>query len=150
MRLRLDLAHALLLGQEAKVIAANNNSNCSAVTISSHFYFFLHSVFFFFLVGLFLVASWATWGTMYQQWSAARCFYCRIAARWHFKCNSSSDSGQQQLLEVATATYRKHYLVNVDDMTRPLNATNKQTMAAELSTSRGRGERERERECVYV
>lgn len=40
-------------------------------------------------------------------------------------------------------------MVNVDDMTRPLNATNKQTMATELS--RGREERvgkERDSVCV--
>nr|XP_017038114.1 uncharacterized protein LOC108085867 [Drosophila kikkawai] len=107
-------------GQEAKVIAANNNSNCSAVTI---FRLFCPSL----LLGckegdaLF----WALLGTMYpEQWSAEeqqqqqRSFYC--PKLWHFKCRKPTKQQQHRQWQ--------HYLVNVDDMTRPLRATNKQTI----------------------
>jgi len=65
-----------------------------------------------------------------------------IAQRWHFKC-----SQPRSTIAAPSQLHRQwqHYLANVDDMTRPLRATNKQTITR--SRTRWAGEKLRKNAC---
>lgn len=62
--------------------------------------------------------------TMVSRRAAAAAAEFLLPKLWHFKCRKPTKQQQKQQQH----RQWQHYLVNVDDMTRPLRATNKQTI----------------------